>query len=489
MEEIREEDRGHRTRVFEITSAKLNKTLQICVGKSYSYESNDRYNVYRVNDHAVAGCIGHYDVSSGTNVVDADGDFEIQKYGEPDWLISASAVKTAPSVPKAKAQPKTKEPVSKGNFIIIETDDKGDCFYDSVIRALDGSNEYSREKAVALRNEVGEYVKDHYSANVISMYKTCIGNNTLRYDSYYLKYWNMCLEDEDAVQSRDGKPKISFEDAELKAEDELKAHPELRGKLDPTLLSEDTDVNQAAPNDQLSPECASKLESYFNNNKDLKDDEIIAEYVKNIPKKEVWADDIVVSCVELMKNVKIIPLEGRGNVEKFTVSRDVTLYEPNDATKFILVQYDKPVHYKLIETKDHKRTFTWDELPEHVKTGSKQSAWYISKHKSAPSSAAEAKESSEPKLEVKGTASKDTKPPPAKVAEPKLPEPVNPVPNVDKMTLAELKAYAKEKGLKFNGDVTKKDDWIKCIKQPELEECKPKTRGKKSTGGNFTRRK
>ncbi len=488
MEDIREEDRGHRTRVFEITSAKLNKTLQICVGKSYTNENNDRYNVYRVSDHAVAGCIGHYDVSSGTGVNDADGDFDIQKYGEPDWIINASSIKTAPSVPKAKAQPKTKEPVSKGNFIIIETDDLGDCFYDSVIRALDGSNEYSREKVVALRNEVGEYVRDHYSANVISMYKTCIGNNTLRYDSYYLKYWNMCLDDDVALQSREGRPKIDFEDAELKAENELKERPELRGKLNPALLSEDTDVNQPAPNDQASPECASKLTQYFSDKKDLDDEGIITEYMKNIPKKEVWADDIVVSCIESMKNVKIIPLEGHGKVENFTVSLDVTLYEPNDTTKFILVQYDKPVHYKLIETKDHKRTFTWEELPEHVKKGSKQSAWYIHKYKSTPSSTAEAKESSEPKLEVKGTKQQASKPPPEiKEAESK-PVPVNDVPNIDKMTLADLKAYAKEKGLKFNGDVTKKEDWLKCIKQPELEECKPKTRGKK-TGGKFTRRK
>ena len=89
MEDIRDEDRGKETMVFEITSISLNAVLQFCVGNPYEYKGKDRYNVYLVKNGKVYGGVGHYDVEQGEVTTDAGGkDFDVKNFSTPIVLFN-----------------------------------------------------------------------------------------------------------------------------------------------------------------------------------------------------------------------------------------------------------------------------------------------------------------------------------------------------------------------------------------------------------------
>jgi len=131
MEDIRDEDRGKETMVFEITSISLNAVLQFCVGNSYEHKGKDRYNVYLVKNGKVHGCVGHYDVESGEETTDSGGkDFDVKKYQEPEWLIEPTSSLLTREVEREKPAAKEKPPPKevKSIFRVITTSTEGDCF-------------------------------------------------------------------------------------------------------------------------------------------------------------------------------------------------------------------------------------------------------------------------------------------------------------------------------------------------------------------------
>ncbi len=469
MQGIRDEDRGYNTRVFRITSVVLGSTLEICIGKKYEEGDGDRYNVYRVSNGAVGGLIGHYDTARDEPVEDESGDFNVSTYGEPKWTISSvkKAIPKEHKEAKEVKEPKEpkKEPKSKESmFKVIITQSKGDCFYDTAVRALYGTDNYDEEKTTKLREEIANYISEERAADLVERYKACIGTNTLRDDSYYGKYWDMCLDDKRAVKNRKGKDIISFEDVKLLVIEDIKNDPELKSKINPDLIAESTDLTQPSPNDELNEDCEYFIKDYFNNDKDIEDEfKLLDIYHASLVTPNVWADDFSITSLEMLKNLKFLPMTKTGpRVEDYTLSLETSPEVPNEKTRFILVDYDPRTHYKLIEMIPNKRTFTFKELPELIKEKCKHLGWYIAM------------------IRDRGN---EPEPPP---------EPVPPInPDINRMSLAELKAYAKEKNLKFNSDIKSKADMIKCIQTPDAVECVPKRKTKKGglSGTKFTRRK
>jgi hypothetical protein len=151
--DIHPNDKGYTTMVFKLTSPTLQRTLKICVGKPYDEGGRDKYNVYEVtDDNRIKVRNGYYLVDKGTVVMDDDGDFPIMKIGEPTW--DNVDVK----VPKEKEKEKEPE-VSKSDFIVIDNDASGDCFYDAVIRAESNSADtYSGEKIGKLRSDIANFI-------------------------------------------------------------------------------------------------------------------------------------------------------------------------------------------------------------------------------------------------------------------------------------------------------------------------------------------
>ena len=368
---IRAEDVGYKTRVFRITSLKLNQTLEMCVGKKYDHEGKDRYNVYRVKDDAVGGVIGFYEPDD-SDAFDDDNDFRVQRFGEPTWTIESHEIPKETKPVKESTVPK-----SKSGFIIIKTVSDGDCFYDSMVRALH-ADKHDSKKIQELREEIATYIKDHPEI-VIDHYKMCSSDNTLRTDSYYAEYWNMVLDDALAKEYREKhgmKKKESYENVIEMIQENEQENLE-NGKIDLSLFTEKTDPTKIpSHNDKSSQECTTFLKDYFGNKKNIKsDDEIIKVYTEHLTTKYVWADHIVISTFETINNIIIILLQPNGpNVESYRIIKEASHHAPNGKTRFVIVEYEQPRHYKLIST--DKRIFTWSELPQLIKDKCKPLAWY-----------------------------------------------------------------------------------------------------------------
>lgn len=494
--DIRPEDVGYETRVFRLTSLKLHATLEICIGKKYEHEGKNRYNVYRVQGDAVGACIGYYDVDD-SNVYDSDGDFKIQEIGEPTWTIESKA---EPEKNPEKPKP---EKISKSSFIVIETVKDGDCFYDSIARAL-YNTDYNPDSIQKLRDDLATYYTEHPDV-VVSRYETCVGSNTLRHDSYYVKYWNLVLNDTQAKKYRqeNNKKQESFESV-VKLIKETEQDNITNGRIDVSLFTKKTKpLRMPAPNDKISDECSHLIADYFNGDKELDDDEeIITTYCDNLKTPKVWADDLVVSGIESLYNVLVIPLSPKtSRVESYTVVKESSYYAPNKETRFVIVEYVQPNHYKLIAT--DKKIFTWSELPKVIKDKCKQLTWYSTVERlhglfpeepTEPAKLVESDEETEPAVES------DEEPEPVKeklVKKTKLVEPENLEPeklvkpavpagkyqrkDLEGKSITELNKILK--GLIDSNDpayinalknVGKKPDIIDCILNPEDPKCKTK---------------
>jgi len=137
--ELHPTDVGYETMVFQLTSPTLNTTLKICVGRPFDDNGMNRYNVYELNKKGdqVERLRGYYLLEKDVDPLDTDKDFNIKEIGEPTWITPEGVVKEVkePKEPKAPVLE-----VSKSEFIVMEdTDSKGDCFYDALLRAKSGN--------------------------------------------------------------------------------------------------------------------------------------------------------------------------------------------------------------------------------------------------------------------------------------------------------------------------------------------------------------
>jgi hypothetical protein len=508
MEDIRDEDRGKETMVFEITSISLNAVLQFCVGNPYEHKGKDRYNVYLVKNGKVYGCVGHYDVEQGEVTTDAGGkDFDVKKYEEPEWLIEASSSLLSREVSKEK--PEKAEKAEKAEkpgkdkpekekpaptlFRVVITSKAGDCFYDSVVRSEKDAG-YNEDAITEFKENLGEFMtKGENKQNLIEKYKVFVDvkgtkgkTQTLMEDAYYRKYCEMRnsgMPDADiVVQMR----------KDLEAPD---ADPNLAKNVNPDdfqrLKNEDESPNKAAYTQDVSALSDEFLRDFFNNDKTLEGDDIIDTFLENFMQKETWADAFIISQAARFLNVIfLLMVENGKRVEDYTVfNMQKQLEHPIDKdTKFIIADYQPQHHFKLIvQSEPFVGRFTIDTLPQVIKD---KFDLFKSRAESLPPATTAEEEA--PTYE------------PVAVDVPKVDEPQAPevVPQVTGKytaeslkgkTLKELEEILKSEFPDIPQSRVKKDHGkqglIDCILNPEDEKCKKSSKSKKPSGGKFTRRK
>ena len=478
MEDIRDEDRGKETMVFEITSISLNAVLQFCVGNVYEHKGKDRYNVYLVKNGKVHGCIGHYDLEPGEETTDTGGkDFDVKKYQEPEWLIEATSSLLTREVAKEKPAPekkseKAKEPEKaevKSMFRVITTSTEGDCFYDSVVRAdKDG---YDEAKIQAFKEKLGDFMtKGANKQNVMEKYKAIVEvkgakTQTLIEDPYYRKYCEMRASMSDDVII-------------VQMRKDIEEDPELANKLSPddfeVLANDDESPNKPTLTGDIAALSEEYIHYFFNDDKTLEGDAIIDTFLENFMKKDTWADAFIISQAAVFLNVIFLLLVEKGKrVEDYTVfDMQRQLEHPIDKdTQFIMADYQPQTHFKLIVQEPYIGKFTIDTLPQVIKDK-------FPLFKSAAEPAAEEVPTYEP----------------VAVDVPKIPDaPVAKytAENLKGKTLNELEDILKAEFPDVPRSRVKKENGkqglIDCILNPEEEKCKKLTK-KKATGGKFTRR-
>jgi hypothetical protein len=523
MEDIRDEDRGKETMVFEITSISLNAVLQFCVGNPYEHKGKDRYNVYLVKNGKVNGCVGHYDVEQGEVTTDAGGkDFDVKKYEEPDWLIEASSSLLSREVEKTKEKvdkpEKEKDKPEKDKpekdkpekdkpekaaptlFRIVITSVAGDCFYDSVVRSEKDAG-YNEDAIIAFKEKLGAFITKEgpNKINLIEKYKAFVEvkgtkgkTQTLIEDPYYRKY---CELRNDGISDADILVQMR------KDLDAPNADPNLAKNVNPDdfelLQNDDESPNKPAYTRDISALSDEYVREFFGNKKDLEDDEIIDTFLENFMKKTTWADSFIIAQTALFMNVIFLLLVEKGKrVEDYTVFDSQTQLEhPIDKdTQFIIADYQPQSHFKLIAQREpFIGRFTMDNLPQVIKDKFKL---FKSKGDLLPAATTAEEEAST----YEPVAADVTK-------APEVPD----APESDKAPLPEVKTgkYTSEslkgKTLKELEEILKsefpdvpqsrvkkdhgKQGLIDCILNPEDEKCKKASKSKKSAGGKFTRRR
>jgi len=484
MEDIRDEDRGKETMVFEITSISLNAVLQFCVGNYYEHKGKDRYNVYLVKNGKVHGCIGHYDVEPGEDTNDAGGkDFDVKKYQEPEWLIEPTSSLLTREVEKPDKPPPEKavkpaEKEVKSIFRVITTSTEGDCFYDSVVRAdKDG---YDEAKIQAFKEKLGAFMTTGKNKeNLMDKYKALVyvkdnkgKTQTMIEDPYYRKYCEM---------RNNGTPD---EEILVQMRKDLEADPKLAKKVKPddfeVLGNDDESPNKPEYTQDVSELSKEYIRDFFNDDKTLEGDAIVDTFLENFMKKNTWADAFIISQAALFLNVIFLLLVEKGKrVEDYTMfDMQAQLEHPIDKdTQFILASYQPQKHFKLIVQEPYVGKFTMDTLPQVIKD---KFPLFTSAAEPAATGAEEAKEHE-----------------PVAVDVPKIPDVDETAAKytqalLEKKTIAELEAIIKAEFPDVPQSRVKKDEGkkglIDCILNPEQEKCKKSTKSKKPTGGRATRR-
>lgn len=363
--DIHPNDKGYTTMVFKLTSPTLQRTLKICVGKPYDEGGREKRNVYEVtDDNRIKVRSGYYLVDKGTVAMDDDGDFPVMKIGEPVWdNVEVKLPEKKESAP---------EPVvAKSDFIVINNDASGDCFYDAVIRAESNSADtYSGEKIAQLRSAIANFIaktpkfRDTLVEKYNSYKKTQLKrmNQVEGYKDYYKRVEDG--EDEDSVLE-DLKQKFpALKEALLqKFEDEFFPDPTQEDVIH--LLTE-----------------------YFDKRTDLTGDQIIETFVKNVKEAKKWVVEDVVAAYQEMNNIQVVPLIKKGErVEEYMVHPTVLKKEEVlSTTRYIFADYTPLNHFQLIvRASDKKGAFLQSELPAALQRKMEESP-ILSKADSPPPS-------------------------------------------------------------------------------------------------------
>jgi hypothetical protein len=314
---IRPEDMGHETRVFQISIPNGVSNLKVCIGKRFDHEGRDRYTVYEVEGSRVKGPIGYYDLDKDTDVIDHE---DTEKKGDFNVLKFGPPTFTNAKVekePVQKEKEETKEePVSSSKFNKIITTTGGDCFYDAVNRAMKGTSDFDEDQVQQLRNELADYIESKLSDTIIDYYKQ-------------------------QIQSK-STAKVSVKD---------------------------------------SHDVLVMLRDYFDDNKDLDEDTIVPTFIKNLKTMGTWANDLIINAFEKLKDVKLLLLHGKSkdsveNYKSFEMHLD---YTPRSTTKYILLDYDPEVHFKLISLKasgNDTVLFEWEDIPSFIREKFSKFHWY-----------------------------------------------------------------------------------------------------------------
>lgn len=377
--ELHPTDVGYETMVFQLTSPTLNTTLKICVGRPFDENGMNRYNVYELNKKGdqVERLRGYYLLEKDVDPLDTDKDFNIKEVGEPTWITPEGVVKEV----KEKA-PKPLQ-VSKSEFIVMEdTDSKGDCFYDALLRAKSGNPTVkSTDAAVqAERRRIGEMFLRAGPAqeHVVEMYKMYKENPDLKKDVLrYGKQMQEIPEFAPFYSKLEGVPEEQLADAKNKImEEEEKSLPTSDWDLFDELSG--TDLYPVKEEDKMALEIMSE---YFDRNTELSDQDAVAAFVKNVNTMQKWVVEDIVVAVQENDNVQILPMVKEGeDVSSYSFTNTI-LVKPkiDDRTKYLMVEYTPLVHFKLISFRANdlvKSLVLYDELPEVIQSKLNENAAY-----------------------------------------------------------------------------------------------------------------
>jgi hypothetical protein len=378
--ELHPTDVGYETMVFQLTSPTLNTTLKICVGRPFDENGMNRYNVYELNKKGdqVERLRGYYLLEKDVDPLDTDKDFNIKEVGEPTWITPEGVVKEV----KEKAPPKPLQ-VSKSEFIVMEdTDSKGDCFYDALLRAKSGNPTVkSTDAAVqAERRRIGEMFlrAGPAQSHVVEMYKMYKENPDLKKDLLrYGKQMQEIPEFAPFYSKLESVPEDQVSDAKNKImEEEEKSLPTSDWDLFDELNG--TDMYPVKEEDKMALETMSE---YFDRNTELSDQDAVSTFVKNVNTMQKWVVEDIVVAVQENDNVQVLPMVKEGeDVSSYSFTNTI-LVKPkiDDRTKYLMVEYTPLVHFKLISFRDKdlmKSLVLYDELPEVIQTKLNDNAAY-----------------------------------------------------------------------------------------------------------------
>jgi hypothetical protein len=360
-------DVGLETMVFQLTSPTLGETLKICVGRAFDENGMDRYNVYEVNKKGdqVVRLRGYYLLDKGRDPYDTDKDFHIKEIGEPTWISPEGVI-----APKAPKPPQ----VSKSEYLVMEdTNTKGDCFYDALLRAKSGNPTVKSTDAdiQSERRRIGEmFLRPGAAQNkVVEMYKLYKENadvtkELMRYGKQmqeipeFAPFYQQ-LEGVEPEQVSETKNKImESSDKSLSASD-WDVFDELNA----------TDVYPVKEEDKMALEL---LSEYFDRNTSLSDQDAVSTFVKNVNTMQKWVNELIIVAVQDNDNIQVLPLVAKdSDVTSYTLTGTIIVKsEINDLTKYLMVEYTPLTHFKLISFKDKdalKSLVVYDELPQEMK--------------------------------------------------------------------------------------------------------------------------
>jgi hypothetical protein len=371
MDGIHADDIGYNTRVFEVTSVKLNTTAHICVGKVHDDNGKPVYNVYEVKGGHVTRRIGYYE--KGEDDFDDANDFNVAKREEPEWTVEG---KTFAEIPEHKRASKVKEvkevkessKVPKSMFTIKNNAARGDCFFEAV---LGGEGKPTNDVAIStLRDNLVDYIEENDTMSTMIFEHYNIHKSSKIKDTYPELVEKLTEAGEDVEKLAAIKQDI------IKIQ---KDTPKTTLTYDILLKVKDNE-DERLPKGVLLDEETHFMHDYFNDNFELEEKEdIIGTYSENLANDQVWADNIVIEVYQNMKNIILLIVDDTGDTGRIEdgTARILPLRDEliEDVEKFIILKYSGDNHYELVCLKKNCK-FDWKDVPDIIKHKFALSSWY-----------------------------------------------------------------------------------------------------------------
>ena len=180
-------DIGHESSVYIIDI--LDVETEIAIGKQNDTFLDDYgivyYNTYIVKDDTIGGIIGVYEIlySDSDNIIDEDGDIDLNKFGEiilfkplHDGYTIPEKVKPISPYTRVSGEPWIQTFMRNNNYDIIDNEGGGDCLFSSI---RDGMKLSGMDISV---RELRDKIADSTTEDVFEMYKLLYDNAITEYN-------------------------------------------------------------------------------------------------------------------------------------------------------------------------------------------------------------------------------------------------------------------------------------------------------------------
>jgi predicted NAD-dependent protein-ADP-ribosyltransferase YbiA (DUF1768 family) len=365
--EIDPTDLDHNANLYETSI--YDKDIIFALGKpKYTYIDNNivYYSIYLVENDAITMQIGIYEIlaSEQANILDAEGDIDLNKFDKPLLYeftygivkaehVKAEHVKAEQPDNSKKSKPAQKKTLSKwiqqfmasDNYDIIDTKYDGNCFFSMVQLALE---ENEQELSI---DEMRDILVANATEDLFQNYKTLYDNYLLNEGELTREIKNITKRHKDLTatikKTKDNTLLKNFE----------KQFPEIE-KKHATLLRDRKETREA-------------LQEYAF----MKGIDNLSMLKLKIKTSDYWADTWAISTLERELNIKLVifsELNYREHDEvnvlqcgqlNDTLLEERGIFEPSF---YILAAYHGGYHYQMI-TYNNQKSFDFTELPEAIK--------------------------------------------------------------------------------------------------------------------------